>query len=382
MASGLRDAFLRALVLCGSACVLITEALSVFHGFTRLGVICGWIVVIPLVAYVVGVRDARWPGNLRALDVLSLIAIVGVVATVGLTALLSAPNSADAMAYHLPRVIYWVQARSVAFFPTPYLNQIMLQPFAEYAMAHTYLLSGGDRFVNLVQFTGFAGSIVGVSSIAQALGLSIRDQSIAALVCATLPNAILQASGAKNDALLTLWLVTAVYFAARRQVLFLALALGLALGTKATAYLFAPPMLLAVWLMTRKESHVKWSSAGMIAAGVLLLNGPQFIRNYQLSGSILGFDSAFGDGCLSAGAMRLSDGSRRLRTSSATFRSSWARVVMPGIPASITPSSKSTGRSESIRKIRRTPGDGRCTLLLRTPTMRRMPIIGGTCCCW
>ncbi len=209
---------------------------------------------------------------------------------VALTAILSPPNSADAMAYHLPRVVYWAQAGSVAFFPTPYLNQIMLQPLAEYLMLHTYLLTGGDRLINLIAFAAYAGSIVGVSAVAGAFGLNTRSQAWAALFCATLPNAILQASGAKNDFLLAFWLVCAVYFAARRDALWLALSVALALATKGTAYLFLPPLLVyAAVVLPRRR--LAW-----IAGAICVLNGPQYARNLQLSGSPLGFDSAQGDG--------------------------------------------------------------------------------------
>jgi hypothetical protein len=86
------------------------------------------------------------------------------------------------------------------------------------------------------------------------------------------------------------------YFAARRQVAFAALALGLALGTKATAYLFAPPLLLAVWFAAGGSRRIKPATIAVAATVVLALNGPQFVRNFQLSRSILGFDSAQGDG--------------------------------------------------------------------------------------
>lgn len=290
----MREAFLKALVLAGMASVAITEVLSLFHAFTRGGVILGWVVALGAVALFFRPRLAR--PKLGAVEGIVLAAIGAIVILAAYTALVYPPNSADAMAYHLPRVIYWIQNRSVDFFPTPCLNQIMLQPFAEYAMAQTVLLTGGDHFVNMIQWNGFAGSIVAVSLIAEAMGLGRRGQAFAALLSATLPNAILQASGAKNDCVLSLWLAATIYFALRRQAEFAALALGLAIGTKATAYLFAPPLLLAAWLIAKRDGRRLRLEIAALAAGVLALNLPQYVRNFDLSGSPLGFDSAFADG--------------------------------------------------------------------------------------
>jgi hypothetical protein len=283
----LRDSLLRTFVWFGTAAVVLTEAMSLFHLLRPIPIAIAWCLVGWLVW-----RGQSWPLRPRSCGRLAfaLAAIpAAIAAVVAFTAILSPPNSADAMAYHLPRVIYWAQSGSVAFFPTPYFNQVMLQPMAEYVMLHTYLLTGGDHLVNLVAWGAFVGCLVGVSSIAAEFGLSPRAQAIAALICATLPSAILQASGAKNDFVLALWLVCAVYFAMKRDALLLGLAAGLALATKATAYLFLPPMLLALCVWQRKQ--LAW-----IAAGVLLLNTPQYIRNIRLSGFPLGFDSAQGDG--------------------------------------------------------------------------------------
>ena len=91
-----------------------------------------------------------------------------------------------------------------------------------------------------------------------------------------------------------MWLVAAVYFAMRRQALYVGAAIGLALLTKGTAYLFAPWIVVAAWATTGKRPD--WRAMVSAAAVCLAINAPQYVRNYQLSGSVLGFDSAHGDG--------------------------------------------------------------------------------------
>lgn len=298
-----RDACLRAAVVTGAVTALATEVLGLFHLLRRAPLIIAWILMIFCVAKYLWRRApkrslffARVRGH--PLESAIALAIAWIVVLTGVTAVWSPPNSFDVLGYHMPRVVYWAQAHSVRFFATPYLNQIQFPPLSEYFMLHLYLMAGGDRFVNLVSWAAFALSITGVSAIAANLGGGSRAQAFAALFCATLPSGVLLASSAGNDTMLALWLVCAAYFAARPNGPWLGLALGLAVMTKGTAYLFGPMIVGGLFLCDRAaERWRRWRFIPAWAiAGILLLNMPLYTRNLALSGSPFGYDSPFGNG--------------------------------------------------------------------------------------
>lgn len=302
----LRDIFLRAAVAFGVALFAITESLGALHALRRIPLLLAW-TAITIAALTWARRRRLIPIRRPKFDWIVAVygaACAAIFTATAIAAAFSPPNSADAMAYHIPRVLFWAEQASVRFFPTPYFNQIMLQPFAEYAMLHTFLLSGGDRFVNFVQWTASVASAIAVSAIAREFGASPRAQAFAVLVCAAIPAGILASSGAKNDYVLAFCLAAAIYFALcwresrlTRDAVMLGCALGLALLTKATAYVFAPWPIAAILARPVWESRRRAVRPLLLAAAcALLINLPHYARNFNLSGSPLGYGDSFGTG--------------------------------------------------------------------------------------
>jgi len=199
------------------------------------------------------------------------------------------------MTYHMARVAHWIQNQTVAHYPTHITRQFYQPPWAEYAIMHLQILSGGDRFANLVQYLGFIGSAVGASLIAQQLGADSRGQLLSAVIVATIPMGILQASSTQNDYVVALWLVTLVYaclsFKARptwASAFGVGTSLGLAVLTKGTAYVYAPPLLFMLAPTMVKARG--WRPIVPILAVFMVpvvLNLGHYARNFQLEGSPL-----------------------------------------------------------------------------------------------
>jgi 4-amino-4-deoxy-L-arabinose transferase-like glycosyltransferase len=309
-----RSAFVLAYVGFEVVIALITEITSIGHHLTRGTVAGAWALV--LVALAVAARTriaAAWRARRRppvprlAVDEWVALAVLGAFAGVLLAqAWLYRPSNADALAYHLARVEHWIQNQSVAHYAVHFLQQLEFAPLGEYNLAHLHLLLGTDRLDGVVQLFAAAVCVLAVTDIVRLLGGDRRTQLWSAVVCATIPSGLLEATSTQNDYFAAAFTTAALlvlllwWRGARAIVAWLALAttLSLALLTKGTTMpLIAPlALVLAATIVVRAAradgvaATAKRSAIGLGAGGVIavVLFGPFLARNLAL------FDSPFG----------------------------------------------------------------------------------------
>ena len=237
-------------------------------------------------------RAALGAPSLAWLMTAALVLIGGVTL---LIALYSPPNSGDSQSYHLARIEHWIQNRSLEFYLTSNTRQLMLPPFAEVLILHFRLLSGGDRFDNLVQWLAGVGAVIVVGRIALALGTSRGGTALARLTAASLPIGILESSSTQNDLVVTFFLLcTAERLLAwrssrsLRDAAFMAMAAGLALATKGTAYPIGIP--LGIWFLVELLAARRRVLGSLLVCTLLVLlpNLTFYQRNLDYSGSPIG----------------------------------------------------------------------------------------------
>ncbi|MFP5270713.1 ArnT family glycosyltransferase [Coleofasciculus sp.] len=308
-----RDSLLSALVTWGVILTAITELLSLLKLLTF-----GWLLVLWL-AIDIGLIATYWRFYGQKNYLIShfknpfkkivklpffLQLLVGgvtlIVAVVGLIAIVAPPNHSDSMEYHMSRVVHWMQNHSLAHYPTTTLEQLYQNPWSEFAITHFQILSGGDRFANLIQWGSMVASLIGVSLIAKQLGAKLRGQILSVVFCATIPMGILQSSSTNNDYVVSLWLVCFAYFtlltlregANLANTCLLGASLGLGILTKGTAYLYAFPfcLWLAFWGIKTLRWRV-WKPVLIVLAIMMAINLNHYMRNFSLFASPLGLST-------------------------------------------------------------------------------------------
>ena len=212
-------------------------------------------------------------------------------------ALSSPPNNWDSMTYHLSRIEHWIQNRSIVFYRTNIPRQLTMGPFAEIAILQFRLLSGSDRFDNLIQWSALGGVGMVSSLIAQWFGMPFSGQLIAAVLSISVPMAVLQASSTQNDLVASLWIMIVAYLTLKTikkretvVVTLLGIAAGLAVLTKATSYVYLLPFF--VWFIAERNLCVfRWNELRLYVWGAflfLLINICQDVQNYQVFRSVFG----------------------------------------------------------------------------------------------
>lgn len=249
--------------------------------------------IICVSALTVALRKGRFPARPQ-LTLTGWIAC-GLVLIPLIAGLVYPPLTWDALTYHLPKVEHWLQNANVGHYPTSNLRQNILAPCAEYVLLQLRALSGGDLFANSVQWLAYAGSVLNASLIAGFLGARRRIQQFSALLCASIPMAVLQASTCQTD-MFVAWQLSSMValglFWYRRQsrtsgILFGG-ALGLACFTKGTAYPIALPFVLLYAIYAFLRPRKRLTTALCAALLALFCNMPFFIRNVADYGDPLG----------------------------------------------------------------------------------------------
>jgi hypothetical protein len=329
-----RLAIALATALWGALLAVIVEALSLGHALHRTGLLFAW-VGADLALWIPALRLARqqhvlslhlmwrrFQDGRQAIRRLPLFArlcwIAGALIATFLLAVAATtpPTNWDALSYHLPRVLHWIQQQSVEHFPTENTRQLEFGPWAAFVSAHLFLLEGTDRLVNLPQWIAMVWTTVLLSLLVELLGRYCRLNwclsndadaqrkrqnagALAALVGATVPMGMMQALTPQTDYITTFW-VTCLYVFAMALflepdqpllVVGLALALSLAVLTKSTGLIYAAPLAVwcGVWALARRARRAwKLKFTGTVVGAVLLLNAPHALRNYALFGSPLG----------------------------------------------------------------------------------------------
>lgn len=235
----------------------------------------------PFESVATGLRDA-----LRRPAILVLAVGVGAATAYSVAlAFLVPANDGDALAYHLARAAFWRQEHQIGYVANAIdLRLDVNPPIAEIGQLATMLLAGSDRYVALPQLGAYFALVVAVAALARRIGLTPAEATFGALAFATLPVVLVLASSALNDLVVASFLAAAavsILGSGWQRLLLLVLALGLAVGTKFTAILLLPVLLLVAAVGCPRR---RWPGLGLAGCTGLALGSVWYVLNLAETG--------------------------------------------------------------------------------------------------
>jgi len=288
-------------IIFGCTVVLFTELFSFFNSINQPFFRTVWfmvliIFIIQLYFLIIYKKKELSFEILKIISIKNIFIFVILISTF-LTAILYPPNTWDSMTYHLPKVMQWTQNQNLNFFPTSDIRQLIMPPLSEYFLLNFYLVFNSDIFFNLVQWFSMFFTVMIIPTITKQLGGSKKAGFFSLIFVITLPMGLLQSSSTQTDYVTGLWLVCFVYFFLKyiqdkkfNSIVGLSIALGLSVLTKPTAYLFALPFCIWLFLILIQNPN-KLRNFFVIPIVFFLINTGHFLRNISIYNNPLGINS-------------------------------------------------------------------------------------------
>lgn len=319
------EVWFRTIVLFEAIVLILTNLLSILHIMTRAVDFVAWLVISIIFAFLYGKNK-----NERTLEKLSVVkmfqnganhtgeksksekaliwimlAILGILSLVLLFgAIFTVPYNYDSMTYHLARIGYWIDHKSVAHYITNIDRQVYSPVLAEYNLLHMMLLSGNDTFLNFFQYFCMFASAYFIYKCAQKLGVNQLFSFFGAFIFMLMPLTISQSITTQNDLFAALIFILFVYklldvicydkiilnAEQTLDIVMLGLLVGYAYLAKtsvcASMVMFMPWLLIA--RLRKKDDFKKLiGCVGIALAGIVVTISETLIRTFLSSGSLM-----------------------------------------------------------------------------------------------
>lgn len=236
-------------------------------------------------------RPFRDSGDRAPVVVLAVVVGLGLAYIVALI-VGTPPNGWDPANYHLARAALWLQSGGIGYIGDAYDQRLNFNPpNGEVGFAFVLGVTREENFVGFVQFFAALACAIGVFALAGRLGLSRTEALFGGLVFLSLPLVALQSSGAKNDLIVTSYLVAAALFLlgdSRREIALGSVSTALAVGTKFTAE-YGVLILIALVLAAPSRARWKVRVAGLAVGAIF--GSYWYLVNAHETGRFLGDQS-------------------------------------------------------------------------------------------
>lgn len=309
----LRRSLLAAAIFLFLFIAVSTEILGGFNLINSFSIITSWSALdIVLAAAWIRLRNlhgvslasvaGEWFSNTRSfcgkLGYTTIWMITILLCITLIVAIVATPNNLDSLSYHLSRLGYWIQQGNVAHYASHIERSISFSPFSEYVHLHTFLLSGSERYCQLLQWLCLAGILISVSLLAETFSSDRLVLRVALCFAATLPIVVLESMTTQNDLVAAFFILGTVFFifdylySKHTSNLYLvALCCGLGMMAKGTFAFYALPFGVYLFFCMIRKPALRKPLVVLVCGAALVtlaLNTPFWHRTYRVFDSPIG----------------------------------------------------------------------------------------------